>query len=492
MERGARLSGSRFAYLRGDLVMLELALVQWTMTKLRGHGFEPVLPPVLVREQALYGTGFLPDTEQQIYHLPADDLYLVGTSEVALASMHAGEILDASELPLRYAGFSPCFRREAGRGRPRHTRHLPRAPVRQGRDVLVRRAERERRGARAPAGDRGGDPRRPADSLPRREHRRRRPRRERREEVRHRGMAARPGPLPRADVDLEHDRLPGPPARDPAAQRGRVRRQAGDRAHAQRDRSRGRSHADRAARERPARGRLGRSCRPCSLRSARRPSCRPQPATAERSRRRIAARPHERDHAERQQRHPTLLCRIPGVAAERSEERKSLGQQRRDARTARSRRTSRPARRAALAARAPTRRASASVLTLPASFVVASIATEPAIPARNSGGASAGAGPRRARAPSGPSRRAARRRRLRQAPPRSRARSTSCSRGHRIGRRRRADEQQVAVLDRRIDELRAGRWVADVPVAALGRAPPQLCAVRRGRRRPRRGRARAR
>ena len=114
MERGARLSGARFAYLRGDLAMLELALVQWTLTKLRGHGFEPVIPPVLVREQALYGTGFLPDTEQQIYHLPADDLYLVGTSEVALASMHAGEILDASELPLRYAGFSPCFRREAG------------------------------------------------------------------------------------------------------------------------------------------------------------------------------------------------------------------------------------------------------------------------------------------------------------------------------------------------------------------------------------------
>jgi seryl-tRNA synthetase len=113
-ERGARLSGSRFAYLRGDVAMLELALVLWTMHKLRGHGFEPVIPPVLVREHALYGTGFLPDTEQQIYHLPADDLYLAGTSEVALASLHAGEILDAAQLPLRYAGFSPCFRREAG------------------------------------------------------------------------------------------------------------------------------------------------------------------------------------------------------------------------------------------------------------------------------------------------------------------------------------------------------------------------------------------
>jgi seryl-tRNA synthetase len=114
MERGARLSGARFAYLRGDLVMLELALVQWALSTLRGHGFEPVIPPVLVREQALFGTGFLPDTEQQIYHLPADDLYLVGTSEVALASLHAGEIIDAADLPLRYAGFSPCFRREAG------------------------------------------------------------------------------------------------------------------------------------------------------------------------------------------------------------------------------------------------------------------------------------------------------------------------------------------------------------------------------------------
>src|ERR1700760_4730814 len=114
MERGARLSGSRFAYLRGELVLVELALVNYAMRRLLGEGFEPVIPPVLVREQALYGTGYLPDTEQQIYHLPADDLYLVGTSEVALASLHADEILDAEQLPLRYAGFSSCFRREAG------------------------------------------------------------------------------------------------------------------------------------------------------------------------------------------------------------------------------------------------------------------------------------------------------------------------------------------------------------------------------------------
>ncbi len=114
MDRAANLSGSRFAYLKGDLVMVELALVRWALEKLRGRGFEPVIPPVLVRERALYGTGFLPDTEQQIYHVAEDDLYLVGTSEVALASLHDGEVIEAERLPLRYAGFSPCFRREAG------------------------------------------------------------------------------------------------------------------------------------------------------------------------------------------------------------------------------------------------------------------------------------------------------------------------------------------------------------------------------------------
>jgi seryl-tRNA synthetase len=114
MEHGAALSGSRFLYLRGELVLVEFALVRFVMETLAGEGFEPVIPPVLVREQAMYGTGYLPDTEQQIYHLPADDLYLVGTSEVALASLHRDEIIDADALPLRYAGFSPCFRREAG------------------------------------------------------------------------------------------------------------------------------------------------------------------------------------------------------------------------------------------------------------------------------------------------------------------------------------------------------------------------------------------
>jgi seryl-tRNA synthetase len=114
METAARVSGSRFAYLKGPLVRLELALVQWALSLLEERGFTPVVPPVLVREQALVGTGMLPDTEQQIYRVPEDELYLVGTSEVPLASLHAGEILAAAELPQRYAGFSPCFRREAG------------------------------------------------------------------------------------------------------------------------------------------------------------------------------------------------------------------------------------------------------------------------------------------------------------------------------------------------------------------------------------------
>src|SRR6476659_4208685 len=114
MEKAAELSGSRFAYLKGDLVLLELALVRFAVELVRGEGHEPVVPPVLVREEALEGTGFLPGDRDQIYEVPKDDLFLTGTSEVALAGLHAGEILDPGSLPLRYCGFSTCFRREAG------------------------------------------------------------------------------------------------------------------------------------------------------------------------------------------------------------------------------------------------------------------------------------------------------------------------------------------------------------------------------------------
>src|SRR4051794_21245934 len=114
MEAGARVAGSRFVYMKGELVFLEFALVRWALELLSGKGFVPVVPPVLVREEALFGTGFLPDTEQQIYSVPDDNLYLAGTSEVPLSYLHAGQILDEPQLPLRYAGFSTCFRREAG------------------------------------------------------------------------------------------------------------------------------------------------------------------------------------------------------------------------------------------------------------------------------------------------------------------------------------------------------------------------------------------
>jgi seryl-tRNA synthetase len=114
MEAGARLSGSRFAYLKGDLVMLELALVRFAIELVRAEGHEPVVPPVLVREEALEGTGFLPGDRDQIYEIPKDELFLTGTSEVALAGLHADQILEADSLPLRYCAFSTCFRREAG------------------------------------------------------------------------------------------------------------------------------------------------------------------------------------------------------------------------------------------------------------------------------------------------------------------------------------------------------------------------------------------
>ena len=114
MERAAKISGSRFGLLTGAAVLLEFALARWVMDRLGAEGFIPVVPPVLVREPALFGTGFFPDDDEQVYSIPADDLYLVGTSEVALASMHTDEIFQAEELPRRYVGFSTCFRRESG------------------------------------------------------------------------------------------------------------------------------------------------------------------------------------------------------------------------------------------------------------------------------------------------------------------------------------------------------------------------------------------
>ena len=270
MEAAARVSGSRFAYLKGDLVLLELALVRWGLEVLGGHGFEPVIPPVLVREEALYGTGFLPDTEQQIYRLADDPLYLVGTSEVPLASLHAGEILDGGRLPIRYAGISPCFRREAGAA-GRDTRGIfrvhqfdkvemfsfvePETAVDEHERLLAIEEEllqaleipyRVVNIAVDDLGAVGG------------------------QEVRLRGVDPEPGPLPRGHLDVEHDRLPVAAARHPVparrgtrvAPRGDPERHGGDLAA-----------PDRAARERPARGRLGRDARGAAARGVPRPSC---------------------------------------------------------------------------------------------------------------------------------------------------------------------------------------------------------------------------
>jgi seryl-tRNA synthetase len=114
MERAARVSGSRFGYLVGDTALLSLALYRWALDRAVGAGFTPVLPPVLVREEAMYGTGFFPAEQNEYYEIGEDGLYLTGTSEVALAGLHMGEILEANELPLRYTAFSTNFRREAG------------------------------------------------------------------------------------------------------------------------------------------------------------------------------------------------------------------------------------------------------------------------------------------------------------------------------------------------------------------------------------------
>ncbi len=114
VERGAKVSGSRFYYLTGQGAELELALLNLAMSTALRNGFTPVIPPALVKPQAMEGTGFLGQAAQDVYHLAEDDLYLVGTAEVPLAAYHSEEILDATKLPLRYAGYSPSYRREAG------------------------------------------------------------------------------------------------------------------------------------------------------------------------------------------------------------------------------------------------------------------------------------------------------------------------------------------------------------------------------------------
>ena len=220
MERAAKVSGSRFAYLKGDLVLLEFALVHYGLDAVMAHGFRPVLPPVLVREEAMYGTGFFPTDEQQIYRTTDGDC-LVGTSEVPLAGLHMDEFLEAEALPLRYAGYSTCFRREAGAA-GKDTRGILRVHQFDKLEMfsfcLPEQAERR---ARAHPLDRRGDPAGPRHPLPRGQHRRRRPGRAGRQEVRLRGLDARPAALPRGHELLELHRLPGAPPELPLPHRAR-------------------------------------------------------------------------------------------------------------------------------------------------------------------------------------------------------------------------------------------------------------------------------
>jgi len=113
-EQGAQISGSRFAYLAGDAVRLEFALVQWTLSLLAKHGFMPIVPPVLVRESTMEEAGFFPTDRHQVYHLEEDNLFLVGTSEVPLSGLHREQNIETEKFPIKYCGFSSCFRREAG------------------------------------------------------------------------------------------------------------------------------------------------------------------------------------------------------------------------------------------------------------------------------------------------------------------------------------------------------------------------------------------
>jgi len=114
MERAARIAGSRFGYWIGDAALLALAMYRLALDRLVAKGFIPVLPPVLVREEALVGTGWLPSDDPNVYQVAGEDLYLAGTAEIPVGGLHLGELLEATELPLRYVGFSPCFRSEAG------------------------------------------------------------------------------------------------------------------------------------------------------------------------------------------------------------------------------------------------------------------------------------------------------------------------------------------------------------------------------------------
>jgi seryl-tRNA synthetase len=224
VKRAARAAGTRFAYLLGDLVDLEMALVRFALDTLKEEGFQPVVPPILVREAAMYGTGFLPADRNEIYKIEGEDAYLVGTSEVSLAALHMDEILEG-DLPRRYAGFSTCLRKEAG-SYGKDTRGIFRVHQFDKVEMFSFCAPEE-------SGTEHDAIRRPGSTG--------------REEVRPGGLDAGPVRLQGSDVVLQLHRLPGSPA-GRAAPRERRPPAA---SHPQRHRGGGGPHHHRAAGESP-------------------------------------------------------------------------------------------------------------------------------------------------------------------------------------------------------------------------------------------------
>ena len=214
IERGAKVSGSRFYFLTGVGAQLELALVNLAMEQARNAGFTQVIAPSLVRPRAMEGTGYLGQADD-VYRIEGEDLYLVGTSEVPMAAYHSDEILDVASLPLRYAAFSPCFRKEAG-SHGKDTRGIIRVHWFDKVEMFVYTTARGvRRRAPAAAGLGEGVPRQARALLPRHRHGRGRPRTLGGAQVRLRGLDPEPGALPRAHVHVQLHRVPEPPPRHP-------------------------------------------------------------------------------------------------------------------------------------------------------------------------------------------------------------------------------------------------------------------------------------
>ena len=215
IDRGAKVSGARFYYLTGVGADLELALVNMAMDQARGAGFTTMIPPTLVKPRAMEGTGFLGQAADDVYRVEGEDMYLVGTSEVPLAAYHSDEILDAETLPLRYAAFSPCFRKEAG-SYGKDTRGIIRVhwfdKVEMFSYTTLEDADAEHQRL---LGLGEGVARQAGAGLPGDRHGRRRPRPVRAAQVRLRGVDPDPGQVPRADLDVELHRLPGAPPRHP-------------------------------------------------------------------------------------------------------------------------------------------------------------------------------------------------------------------------------------------------------------------------------------